>query len=40
MSRPLTQSSALADPDRALGSGLGDWNGMGTAWTYDSDTSA
>lgn len=29
--------SALADRHRALGSGLEDWNGMGTAWTYSSD---
>ncbi|MGY4494667.1 aminomethyltransferase family protein [Pseudomonas sp. TE3610] len=27
--------SALADRHRALGSQLQDWNGMGTAWTYD-----
>lgn len=31
--------SALADRHRALGSKLEDWNGMGTAWTYDSDVS-
>ena len=29
--------SALADRHRALGSGLEDWNGMGTAWSYDTD---
>ncbi|MFD2250332.1 aminomethyltransferase [Pseudochelatococcus lubricantis] len=29
--------SALADRHRALGSRLEDWNGMGTAWTYDKD---
>ncbi len=29
--------SALGDRHRALGSDLGDWNGMGTAWTYDKD---
>jgi aminomethyltransferase len=29
--------SALADRHRALGSKLEDWNGMGTAWTYDKD---
>jgi aminomethyltransferase len=28
--------SALASRHRALGSELEDWNGMGTAWTYDS----
>ena len=27
--------SALADRHHALGSALEDWNGMGTAWTYD-----
>lgn len=31
--------SALADRHKALGSTLEDWNGMGTAWTYDSDVS-
>ena len=29
--------SALADRHRALGSNLEDWNGMGTAWTYNSE---
>jgi aminomethyltransferase len=29
------RTSALADRHRALGSKLEDWNGMGTAWTYD-----
>ncbi len=29
--------SALGDRHRALGSELEDWNGMGTAWTYDGD---
>jgi aminomethyltransferase len=29
--------SVLADRHKALGSKLEDWNGMGTAWTYDSD---
>lgn len=29
------RKSALADRHRALGSMLEDWNGMGTAWTYD-----
>jgi aminomethyltransferase len=28
--------SSLADRHRALGSGLEDWNGMGTAWSYTS----
>jgi aminomethyltransferase len=31
--------SALADRHKALGSKLEDWNGMGTAWTYDGDVS-
>src|SRR5271154_7579244 len=31
--------SALADRHRALGAKLEDWNGMGTAWTYDKDVS-
>jgi len=31
------RTSILADRHRALGSGLEDWNGMGTAWTYASD---
>ncbi len=29
--------SALASRHRDLGSGLEDWNGMGTAWSYDTD---
>ncbi len=33
----LTRSSALASRHKDLGSGLEDWNGMGTAWSYDSD---
>ena len=32
-----TRESALAARHRALGSGLEDWNGMSTAWSYDSD---
>ena len=31
------RTSALAERHRALGSKLEDWNGMGTAWTYDKD---
>jgi len=31
--------SALAERHRALGSNLEDWNGMGTAWSYDHDHS-
>lgn len=29
------RTSALADRHRALGSALENWNGMGTAWTYE-----
>lgn len=32
-----TRTSALASRHRALGSDLEDWNGMGTAWSYNSD---
>lgn len=32
--------STLADRHRALGSGLEDWSGMGTAWSYDGDPDA
>ena len=35
-----TRESALASRHRELGSGLEDWNGMGTAWTYSSDPNA
>lgn len=31
------RQTVLADRHRALGSDLGDWNGMGMAWTYDAD---
>jgi aminomethyltransferase len=33
----LSRSSALASRHLELGSGLEDWNGMGTAWSYHSD---
>lgn len=33
------RTTALAERHRALGSKLEDWNGMGTAWTYDKDVS-
>lgn len=36
----LTRESALASRHRELGSGLEDWNGMGTAWTYETDPNA
>ncbi len=32
-----TRTSILSDRHRALGSELGDWNGMGVAWNYGSD---
>lgn len=37
MTKELSRISALASRHTALGSGLEDWNGMGTAWTYDTD---
>lgn len=37
MTEELSRTSALAARHTALGSGLEDWNGMGTAWTYDTD---
>ncbi len=37
MTEELSRTSALADRHTALGSGLEDWNGMGTAWTYNTD---
>lgn len=37
MTEKLSRTSALASRHRALGSGLEDWNGMGTAWTYSTD---
>lgn len=37
MTEELSRTSALADRHRALGSGLEDWNGMGTAWTYNTE---
>lgn len=37
MTEELSRTSALASRHRALGSGLEDWNGMGTAWSYDTD---
>ena len=33
----LTRTSALAARHTALGSGLEDWNGMGTAWSYNTN---
>ena len=37
MTEPLSRTSALAARHAALGSGLEDWNGMGTAWSYATD---
>ena len=37
MTEELSRTSALASRHTALGSGLEDWNGMGTAWTYDTN---
>lgn len=34
MTAELSRTSVLASRHTALGSGLEDWNGMGTAWTY------
>jgi aminomethyltransferase len=33
----LSRTSALASRHTALGSGLEDWNGMGTAWSYNTN---
>jgi len=40
MTEELTRTSALAGRHTALGSGLEDWNGMGTAWEYTADPEA
>ena len=37
MTEELLRTSALASRHTALGSGLEDWNGMGTAWSYNSN---
>lgn len=37
MTEKLSRTSALASRHIALGSDLEDWNGMGTAWTYNTD---
>ena len=37
MTEELSRTSALASRHTALGSGLEDWNGMGTAWEYSTD---
>ncbi len=40
MTEELSRTSALAERHRALGSGLEDWNGMGTAWEYSTSPNA
>ncbi len=37
MTEELSRTSALASRHTQLGSGLEDWNGMGTAWSYHSN---
>ncbi len=37
MTEELSRTSALASRHIALGSGLEDWNGMGTAWSYNTN---
>jgi len=37
MTEEHSRTSALASRHTELGSGLEDWNGMGTAWSYNSD---
>lgn len=37
MTTELSRTSALASRHAELGSSLEDWNGMGTAWSYNSD---
>ena len=37
MTKELSRTSALASRHHDLGSSLEDWNGMGTAWTYNSN---
>ncbi len=37
MTAELSRTSELASRHTALGSGLEDWNGMGTAWSYNSE---
>lgn len=40
MTDELSRTSVLASRHTALGSGLEDWNGMGTAWSYHTDPNA
>ena len=37
MTAENSRTSALAERHKSLGSGLEDWNGMGTAWSYNTD---
>ncbi len=37
MTEELSRTSALASRHTELGSGLEDWNGMGTAWSYNTN---
>ena len=37
MTEELSRTSALASRHTTLGSGLEDWNGMGTAWSYNTN---
>jgi aminomethyltransferase len=37
MTEPLNSTSALASCLAARGSGLEDWQGMGTTWSYSID---
>ncbi len=37
MTEELSRTSALASRHSTLGSGLEYWNGMGTAWTYNTN---
>lgn len=37
MTEELSRTSKLASRHTALGSGLEDWNGMGTAWSYNTN---
>lgn len=40
MTEELSRTSVLASRHTALGSGLEDWNGMGTAWEYSTNPEA
>ena len=38
MTEELSRTSTFSSRHTALGSGLEDWNGAGTAWTYATDS--